>query len=386
MIPLNDLGAGLYHGFPGGLYGAGANVRPAAHDVAGIAIANALAPLDTLGHVDASGRIVLISIGMSNATQEFSTFVAQANADPARNPRVHAIDCAVGGQSADRINSPTAAYWDSVFTRLRGHGASPAQVQVVWIKEANAGPRGGFPAATDTLQWYLATIVRILTDKLPNAKLAYLTSRIYAGYATTTLNPEPYAYESAFAVKWLIDAQIAGVDSLNFDGNVGPIEAPWLSWGPYLWADGLEARSDGLTWACADFNTDGTHPATTGRLKVADSLLVFFKHDASSEPWFVNHSVSVAERPNAEIALSVAPNPALGELAVTFFARPGSAWSLDLVDLAGRRMSEIGHGVGAGFPQTLRWNRRRSLPAGVYWVRFQEDRSRIARRVVLIEH
>src|SRR2546428_10178954 len=66
MIPLTDLGAGFYHGFQGGLYPGGVNTRPPAHDAAGVAIAHAIAPLDTFGNSDPNGRIVLISIGMSN--------------------------------------------------------------------------------------------------------------------------------------------------------------------------------------------------------------------------------------------------------------------------------------------------------------------------------
>lgn len=190
MVPLTDLGPGLYRGFPGGLYGSGDNVRPAGHDAAGIAIANAIGPLDTLGQPDPNGRIVLISIGMSNATQEFSTFVPLATADPLKNPRVSVIDCAQGGQSADRTNTPAAAYWDYVRARLSSLGASAAQVQAVWIKQANAGPAGGFPAATLTLQNNLGSIVRIVHDQFPNVRLAYFTSRIYAGYATTALNPD----------------------------------------------------------------------------------------------------------------------------------------------------------------------------------------------------
>src|SRR5213593_3536376 len=89
MIPLTDLGAGLYQGFQGGLYAGGSNHRPDAHNAAGLAIANAMAPLDTSGNIDAaSGRIVLISIGMSNCTQEFSAFVPKARTDPLRNPSV----------------------------------------------------------------------------------------------------------------------------------------------------------------------------------------------------------------------------------------------------------------------------------------------------------
>jgi len=388
MIAITDLGAGLYHGFPGGLYGSGANARPAGHDAAGIAIANAIGPLDTLGQSDPNGRVVLISIGMSNATQEFSAFVTRTNTDAMKNPRVQVIDCAVGGQSADRTNTPTAAYWDSVRTRLRARGSSSAQVQAVWIKQANAGPTGGFPAASLTLQNNLGAIVRIIHDQFPNVRLAYLTSRIYAGYATSALNPEPYAYESAFAVKWLIDSQIAGEDSLNWDPAAGPVEAPWLSWGPYLWADGLEPRSDGLTWACSEFAADGTHPATAARMKVADSLLAFVQRDATTEPWSVNHgSVSVPGRGSDRPSLAVAPNPARGEMTVMFVAAAGERWRAELIDLAGRRVAELGRGAGTGFAQTVRWSARdadHERRAGLYWVRVTSAERHASRRVVLI--
>ena len=91
--------------------------------------------------------------------------------------------------------------------------------------------------------------MQILKVKLPNVKQVFFTSRIYAGYASSTLNPEPYAYENAFAIKRVIAQQLAGDPALNYDAANGPVVAPWLSWGPYLWADGLNARADGLTWA-----------------------------------------------------------------------------------------------------------------------------------------
>lgn len=43
----------------------------------------------------------------------------------------------------------------------------------------------------------------------PNLRIAYLGSRIYAGYASSPRNPEPYAYEGAFAARRLILAQPA---------------------------------------------------------------------------------------------------------------------------------------------------------------------------------
>jgi hypothetical protein len=383
MIPLTDLGTGLYHGFEGGLYAGGSNHRPFPHDSAGIAIARSIVPLDTLGHPDPNGRIVLISIGMSNCTMEFSHFVPVATSDPQKNPKVLVIDCALGGQSADRIKDLGVAYWDTVKTRLSGHGSSLLQAQAVWIKEADANPTGGFPAATDTLLANLGTLVRNIHTLLPNVRLTYLTSRIYAGYATSTLNPEPYAYESGFAVKGLVNAQISGEDSLNFDPGRGPVHAPWLSWGPYQWADGLAGRSDGLTWACSEFLTDGTHPADAARTKIADSLDVFFKVDATARPWFVSHTAS-APPPDPDLSFAASPNPATGSIEIAFTPRAGEGWRLDAVDLAGRRVAAIASGVGAGARERVRWAPVAPTRSGVYWLVLGGESGTRTRRVVLL--
>jgi hypothetical protein len=389
LTPIDDLGAGLYQGYSGGLYPGGSNVRPATHDAAGLAIANSIGPLDTLGQPDPAGRVVLISIGMSNTTQEFSAFVPVAMNDPMRNPRLAVIDCARGGQAANLIRSPTAAYWDTVDTRLRGHGSSPLQAQVVWLKEADAGPTGGFPASTNTLLNDLGAIVRIIRQRLPSVRLVYLSSRIYAGYATTTLNPEPYAYESAFAVKWLIEAQINGVDSLNYDPGAGAIEAPWMAWGPYLWADGLVPRSDGLSWKCSDFAADGTHPATSARTMVADRLHAFFSNDATTTPWYLKDLVLAAPAsPSGALDLALAPNPSAGELSAVLRAPAGSAWRLEIYDAAGRRLRELARGIGDGRRQVVRWDEATAgLPGGpgLFWLRLTGGGASVARRIVRIE-
>ena len=392
MIPLTDLGSGIYQGFEGGLYSDGSNHRPSLHNAAGIAIANTIVPIDTMGAPDpVAGRVVLISIGMSNCTQEFSAFVPKAMNDPARNPRLQVIDCAEGGQSADRIDTPGAPYWDHVLMRLRNAGSSPLQPQAVWIKEANAGPTGAFPASADTLTRNLGAIVRIIRQKLPSVRLVYFTSRIYAGYATSSLNPEPYAYESGFAVKWLIGAQIAGEDSLNYDPGSGPVEAPWMAWGPYLWADGLTPRSDGLTWRCDEFADDGTHPATSGREVVADSLLAFFERDETTAPWFVRSATAAVPRaPSTNLRLIVAPNPENVAVTITFSTVPGRAWRLDVLDLFGRRVRDMGFGSGTGVVETRTWDVSDGhgvhVPAGLYWVRLMTDGRQLARRLAVLQN
>ncbi len=118
-----------------------------------------------------------------------------------------------------------------------------------------------------------------LKQRFPNVRIAYLSSRIYAGYATTHLNPEPYAYESALVVRGLIQDQIKG--------ESGAVKSPLLLWGPYLWADGEKGRKfDNLVWKPEDLGPDGTHPSDNGRRKVAELLLKFMKSDPTAKVWF----------------------------------------------------------------------------------------------------
>src|SRR5439155_512616 len=129
--------------------------------------------------------------------------------------------------------------------------------------------------------------------RYPNLRVAYLSSRIYGGYNAAGLrlvNPEPFAYESAFAVRWLIQDQIKGNPRLNADLKQGKVVAPVLLWGPYLWADGITPRkSDGLVWERKDLGQDGVHPSPAGGEKVADLLLKFFKTDAGAQKWFLKN-------------------------------------------------------------------------------------------------
>jgi hypothetical protein len=229
---------------------------------------------------------------MSNTTQEFSTFVRVANADRDKNPAVVLVDGAQGGMTAFRIKDPDdnasgTKYWTIVDQRLKAAGATGEQVQVAWIKQADAGPSSGFPKYAETLRDELRQIVRQMHRRFPNLKLVYLSSRTYGGYATTPLNPEPYAYESGLSVKWLIEDQLKGSKDLNFDPKKGEVKAPWLSWGPYLWANGKAKNADGLFYEPDDFGKDGTHPSPSGREKVAAQLLKFFKTDSTATNWFL---------------------------------------------------------------------------------------------------
>jgi Cu/Ag efflux protein CusF len=290
--PITELGDAEYQGFKGGLYPDRKNDRPAAHEAAGVALARSVQPLDEDGKPSDDGKVVLLSIGMSNATQEFSAFKRNADRDAERNPKLVIVDGAQGGMTAAVIRRTDDGgrgqqFWTTVDQRLDNARVTREQVQAAWVKEADAGPTQPFPQHARLLQSELADIARVLHERFANLKLVYFSSRTYGGYATTRLNPEPYAYESGFAVKWLIEQQITGDESLNFDAAKGAVKSPWLSWGPYLWANGAQPREDGFYYNESDFGGDGTHPSPPGQQKVAELMLKFFKSDTTTQPWFL---------------------------------------------------------------------------------------------------
>ena len=288
LKPLDEMTADdRYQGEDGGLYGGGRNVPTAEHRNAAEAALEKIRPLDARGTPSAEGKIGFISISMSNATQEFSMFVRLAGADEAKAPQVQVVDCAQGGQAMAEWADPQARPWEVAMQRLHAADLSPAQVQVAWIKLANKAPRGDLQHHGRELQRDAADVIRNARARFPNLHIAYLSSRIYGGWSGGALNPEPYAYESGFVVRWLIQDQVAGNADLNFDPLRGDVKAPVLLWGPYLWADGVRSRnSDGLTWRRADLGPDGTHPSEAGREKVARLILDFCKTDPLAAPWF----------------------------------------------------------------------------------------------------
>jgi hypothetical protein len=308
--PLNDLGTGLYlNQFQGGLYPNGSNTVPAAHAADGLNRAATIRPLNVQGQPDANGKYVLISIGMSNTTQEFCsqnsaepcaswTFMGQAAADPAVNHSSLAIvNGAQGGKSASYWDSPTDPDYDRIVTDwLTPNGLSEKQVQAAWVKVANPDPTVSLPNSTSDayhLVQQMGDITRAMKVRYPNLQEIFFSSRIYAGYATSPLNPEPYAYESGLSVKWLIEAQINQMNGGGIDPRAGDLSytsgiAPWIAWGPYIWANGLNPRSDGLFWQQSNFESDGTHPSQSGEQKVGSMLLNFMSTSEFTQRWFLS--------------------------------------------------------------------------------------------------
>jgi hypothetical protein len=337
-IPLMDMTASQnYLGFQGGLYENSSDTVPADHDAAGKAIAATIQPLDSGGNSSAAGKIVFASIGMSNAAEEFGLFIADASIDPSVNhTTLTIVNGAKGGITAPcwtAATGPAPCGVDVVnqYDRVRDDvlaplGLTEEQVEIVWLKDADSSPGvqgcgtnhdlpchslcdptiascSNTVTATEALRYEseVGEILRAAKQRWPNLRLAFLSTRIYAGYAVIDLNPEPYAYEYGYSAKWLIEAQIAQISTNTVDPTAGDLSynndtAPWVAWGPYIWADGDIPRSDGLIWCdgqpaspCngeVDFQSDGTHPNVVGGQKVASMLLKFFLGSPFTAEWF----------------------------------------------------------------------------------------------------
>jgi len=334
-LPLTELGSHTYQRmdgqnttYTGGLYPGGSNTRPPAHEQAALVASSQITPRNLNGQPDAQGKIVFVSIGMSNVNMEFGAFMNLASHDPDINPHVRFINGALPSQTAEDWIDPNAPAWQALDQQLASQQISPLQVQVAWVKQTLT--RGGeFPAKILELQNDLEIIAYNLKSRFPNLAIAYYSSRIYSYTYYRGLSPEPLAFETGFAVKWMIEKQIGGDLTLNYDPTLGEVRAPVLLWGPYLWANGQTPRQDGLAWLHEDLASDCTHPSPQGQTKVANLLMDFFKTDTTSQGWFLAASSPEPTRttppPNSTSTPTITPSPTRTRtLTMTATRRPGS--------------------------------------------------------------
>lgn len=288
--PLTELGNNLYQGKKGGLYPDGNNALPTNVVQADMEIAKQIQPLNKEGDPDSeNGKIVFLSIGNMITSMEFQAFRRIAGSDPLKNPKVTVVNGAMEGVAASGVATrETDLYWKGIQGILNDSDLSPQQVQVVWLKDNNQAQRF-FPGTAENLEQDLKMGVQNLKREYVNLKIVYVSSSVYDGYDVTRDIPEPYAYETGFGVKWLIEAQLNGDPEVNYDLSKGPVKAPLLRWGPYLWADGTNQRKvDNLSWQCSDFDDTGTNPSDTGQAKVAQLLLNFLQRDPVARTWYLS--------------------------------------------------------------------------------------------------
>lgn len=269
-----------YQGVEQGLYPGGSNAPSGAHLSYGNQKSGEIVPRAPDGTPDPNGLIGVISLGMSNTNQKWSRFERESDGNARHAARVVLIDGAQGGIDAENMANPQHRFWQEIFdARIAASGVAPEQIQVIWVMQSLRGEQGAFPARQVELKNFMQSMLDNALTRLPNVKVVYLSSRAYGGY----INREPYAFETAYSVKWLIEDQVTAIDG-------GATEAgPWLAWGPYFWANGTCANADGTSWEPADFEDGGNnvHPALPGEIKAAALLEQFFSSDVRASAWYL---------------------------------------------------------------------------------------------------
>lgn len=286
----------------------GGNGVPALHASLGLVQVRRVTPLLVSGAAAtpaAGGRIVFLGLGFSNMTQEWCTtggldgvscsawtLMGQARVHARVKTAAQGLRFFNGARSAQTIptwDDPSEYNYDRLDSLLAARGLGPRQVQAVVLKVANSKPVLSLPspgADAYDLARRTGSALRALRVRFPNLRVVFLLSRSYGGYATSTTNPEPFAYEGGVAIQRVIAAQVKQEQTGTVDSLVGDLsQAPFTVWGPYLWADGMHPRHDGLTWARTDFEADGLHPSQAGERKIGTLMLNYFLASPYSGCW-----------------------------------------------------------------------------------------------------
>lgn len=307
-IPLTELGSNLYlNRYSGGLFPGGTNTMPSAHATAGLSKSSLIQQRNSSGTATTTnGVIVMLSIGMTNTNLEFGQFETAVRTTLSGNRNVVVINGASGSEQYVTAWDQTSdtQYSRILSTLLTPRGLAESQVQAVWMKLAISSPTSSLASSTTpdayTLKATLGHVVRTLKSRYPNLQQVFFSSRSYAGYTSSAVNPEPYAYESGFAVKWLIEAQINQMDTGTVDSQAGNLNydngtAPWISWGPYIWANGTTTSTDGVSWSQSDFQSNGLNVSTAGANKIRDELTEFFDNSPYTSWYSASTSLALTD-------------------------------------------------------------------------------------------
>lgn len=275
MIPIND-NEGLY---PGG------NQMPADYLAWGLDLARTIQKVDQYGDPSPTGKLVVAGLnGMSNSNQEYAAFVKLYRSIYGLNRRLTLFNGNRGAWDLSRIIVDPNGYWHDprggVITKITKQKIYPMQVQVAWMKNSIRGLDLDKQGSADLMQDYWNTAIGRTLGYFPNLKIILMSSAMYSGYNTKPLpRKEWQAYWEGYGVRQLVEQHIT-----LFRQGQGTV---FIGWGPYAWANGVNARSDGLKWLREDFAADGVHPGPNALVKWSKMLLSFFESSPVTKDWFL---------------------------------------------------------------------------------------------------
>jgi hypothetical protein len=203
--------------------------------------------VSTVSHAD-----VILCTGMSNARDVCRDWI--------RNNATghHIVNGAVGGFDIVRLYENSGLYWGLVLDKIAQQGLSPADIDVIWNKNATRARSGDLITERQLVHDYFIWFQGAAESLFPNLKAGYHSPRTSGEFCS--LNPEPFAGDVTNAILGIGDSSGAVT---HFD--------KW-HFGPDLSAP---------DYTTADF-TDGCHPSSRGLAKTTPIMNAFF--DDQSEP------------------------------------------------------------------------------------------------------
>lgn len=256
-IPLPQLLGSSYLGEPGGLYPE-SNEPPAGY-------------LDeAVSSLEQDSQIVLLCLGMSAMQNMCSGYINGSY--PGVTPGLIAINGAIGSKQQN-WESASHFVWDRGVQMLTQQGLNESQVDIVIYHNTFGGESRPFPEwvlAENGLRASLQITMDIIAERYPNTKLILVTSRYHAFYAPPdSKSPEPWAYESAWAYKYLIE------DRINCAVDCGPP----VAWFAYLWDS---------SWPQSWYVSDGIHLSNEGRAAAGAIWDNFLRTSPYTTSWYLS--------------------------------------------------------------------------------------------------
>lgn len=397
-LPLVDLGTGYYMGYQGGLFPGGSNNDPNPHFNNGKNISKAIKPLNDLGLVDyLTGEVSLIGIGPSVASDPYNEWKeTQNDIDwPGVNPCLNVKGNFIGGKSVADMLDIDGTYWASFLTGLASKNIDPLQVQIAWMLLVSSTDSNDVNYYVDTVTNQYIQVLHNLQTLCPNLQQVFISGIHYTGYTSPEHKRydfliEPYGYWSNLVVKNVITLQINGDSRLTYSG-LGKV-APFITWGPYFWADGITPRAyDGLSWPCDNFRDDtiggGFHLKDTFKFKEADLIDSFFINNPISKIWYKNAAAWSAcgtgrmidkdDEMYESVSLHCYPNPAHDVIQIPVDENLQGESTLMMYDQYGSLLCVQHFDARTTLTCEVQIN---NLPSGIYYVLMRDHKQTIAGR------
>lgn len=244
------------------------------HLAIGKEVSSSIVRLNPVGQPAGNGRVILAGGGMSNLKQQFAAFMNAYRLKYGRSRPVTTVNLGTGNWDLSMMVKQMAEYRKLLLDTMVKKKVTREQVQIFLFKNSIRHQSKPYPHDVNEYVGYLEEYREFLIDLFPNLKMWFVLAPLYSGYASNTApRHEPFVYREGVAVDEFVKQHYGE-------------STPWIGFGPYYWANGLEPRGDGLVWKCGDFAVkDGAHPAPTGIVKTTDMLMRFFENSPVTE-WF----------------------------------------------------------------------------------------------------